>query len=51
MSNADVKFNGRFYTVGGWTFDEDDKDLAYVDAALEAWSRWRDFVEEGERCS
>lgn len=45
MSNADVKFNGRFYTVGGWTFDEDDKDLAYIDAALEAWGRWRDFVE------
>ena len=44
MSNADVKFNGRFYTVGGWTFDESDKDLAYIDAALEAWGRWRDFV-------
>lgn len=47
----DVYFNGYFYTVtlpGGetWTFDPEDRDIAVIDEALYAWSRWRDYVEE-----
>jgi hypothetical protein len=40
----EVTYNGHFYEVGGWSFDESDKDIAYIDQALEAWSRWRDYV-------
>lgn len=35
-----------FYRVGGWTFDEEDMDLAYCDAAIAAWTAWRKYVEE-----
>ena len=42
--SPEVVFNGNYYNVGDWSFDEDDKDLQYIDKALEAWSRWRDYV-------
>lgn len=45
---SEVTYNGYWYEVGGWSFDEKDRDLAYIDQALEAWSRWRDFVEANQ---
>lgn len=44
-----VTFNGDWYTVtapGGntWTLEEEDKDVAYIEDALHAWSRWLDYV-------
>lgn len=44
-----VDFNGTFYTVtdsagNTYTFDSEDKDLAYIDGFLEALSIWRDYV-------
>lgn len=45
--SSEVVFNGSFYQVGEWSFDSSDADLAYIDNALEAWSRWRDYVAEG----
>ena len=41
---SEVTYNGHFYEVGGWSFDESDKDIAYVESALYAWSRWLDYV-------
>ena len=32
------------YEVGGWSFDDEDKDLRYIDSAIAAWSAWRDYV-------
>lgn len=50
MSSTDVTYNGAFYTVGDWSFDESDRDIAYIEKALNAWSRWYDWVKEnGER--
>lgn len=47
MTNVD--YNGAFYTVtdsagNTYTFDSEDKDLAYIDGFLEALSIWRDYV-------
>lgn len=42
--SSDVVFNGHYYSVGDWSFDEEDKNVDYIDKALEAWSRWRDYV-------
>lgn len=39
-----VVWNGHWYEVGDWCFDPEDMDVAYIDRALEAWSRWRDYV-------
>lgn len=46
---TDVTYNGSFYTVdtpdgNTWSFDEEDKDIAYIESALYAWSRWLDYV-------
>lgn len=46
---TDVVYNGLWYTVttpdgGTWSFDEEDKDIAYIESALYAWSRWLDYV-------
>jgi len=46
--SPEVVFNGSFYQVGEWSFDVDDADLAYIDRALDSWSRWRDYVAEGK---
>lgn len=46
MSSTDVTYNGTFYTVGNWSFDESDRDLAFIESALESWSRWYDWVKE-----
>ncbi len=45
----DVTFNGIWYTVATpsgntWSMEEDDKDIAYIEEALYAWSRWLDYV-------
>lgn len=32
------------YRVGDWSFEEDDKDLKYIDQAIEAWTAWRAYV-------
>lgn len=44
-----IDHNGAFYTVtdsagNTYTFDSEDKDLAYIDGFLEALSIWRDYV-------
>lgn len=44
-----VDYDGYFYTVtdsagNTYTFDKEDKDLAYIDGFLEALSIWRDYV-------
>lgn len=36
-----------FYRVGEWCFDEEDKDLAYIDSAIAAWTAWREYVKGG----
>lgn len=46
---TDVIYNGLWYQVStpsgdSWTFDEEDKDIAYIESALYAWSRWLDYV-------
>ena len=33
-----------FYRVGDWSFDDEDKDLAYIDGAIAAWTAWREYV-------
>lgn len=33
-----------YYNVGDWSFDEEDKELAYIDKAIEAWTVWRKYV-------
>lgn len=54
---SEVTYNGVWYTVttpGGdtWTFDPDgDENLEYIDGALWAWSRWRDFVEASQNAT
>lgn len=35
---------GYDYRVGEWSFDESDKNLAYIDSAIDAWIAWRDYV-------
>lgn len=45
-----VTSNGLWYEVSGlsdgntWTFDESDRDLSYIDSAIQAWTEWREFV-------
>lgn len=46
---TDVTFNGVWYTVTSpngetWTFDTEETDVAYIEGALYAWSRWLDYV-------
>lgn len=53
VTEEHVTFNGSWYRVTApngqtWTFDESDMDLAYIESALYAWSRWYDFVKERE---
>lgn len=33
-----------FYEVGIFTFDQEDKDLGYIDGAIAAWTAWREYV-------
>ena len=39
-----IQEHSGIYFVGGWSFDEDDKDLRYIDDAIAAWSAWREYV-------
>lgn len=32
------------YRVGGWSFDEEDMSLPYIDSAIAAWTEWRAYV-------
>lgn len=32
------------YRVGNWSFEDEDKDLVYIDQAIEAWTAWRAYV-------
>jgi len=27
-----------------WTFENEDKDISYIDDAIEAWTAWREYV-------
>lgn len=49
VAEEHVTFNGSWFRVNApngqtWTFDESDMDLAYIESALYAWSRWYDYV-------
>lgn len=33
-----------FYFVGETTFDEEDRDLSYIDHMIQTWQTWRDYV-------
>lgn len=38
-----------FYFVGDMSFDEQDRDLAYIDKQIATWLTWRGWVvENGE---
>lgn len=44
-----VTFNGSWYTVTTptgltWSFEEEDRNEAYIEQSLWAWSRWLDYV-------
>lgn len=32
------------YEVGGWSFDEENMDIPYIDSAIAAWTAWREYV-------
>ena len=35
-----------FYQVGTVSFDEEDRNLSYIDEQINAWLTWRRWVEE-----
>lgn len=44
-----VQYNGAFWIVtdhagATYSFDEEDKDLAYIDGFRDALDKWRDYV-------
>lgn len=53
---TDVTFNGHWYTVTTpdgqtWTFDPEETEVAYIENALYAWSRWLDYVRSEQDAS
>lgn len=49
-----IEFNGLWYEVTApdgetWTFEDEDMDLRYIDAAIDAWTMWRDYVTGRDR--
>lgn len=42
----EVDNTGHYYRVGNWSFDEEDKNIAYIDEAIAAWTAWREYVQK-----
>jgi hypothetical protein len=42
---SEVTYDGFSWRYADWSFDESDRDIAFAESAIEAWTAWRDYLE------